>query len=106
MGTTAWKVSKYRVFSGMYFLVFALKCVLEKIAEMKILKNFQENCQNSDLVKLQTNVFRYTLIKFLSLSRLALAIQISPYYKLSNSEVLTGCYFQLGSVVELDFGQP
>ena len=51
----------------MYFFVFALKRVLEKIAGMKIFKKFQENYQNSDLVKSQTNVFALSSLNFLYL---------------------------------------
>ena len=50
----------------MYFFVFALKRVLEKIAGMKIFKKFQENYQNSDLVKSQT-VFTLSSLNFLYL---------------------------------------
>ena len=40
----------------------------------KNFEEFKEKCHNPDLVKLQTNVLRNIFIKFLSLSRLALAI--------------------------------
>ena len=54
-----------------------LQCVLKDVLKTSWNKNFEEfkeKYHNPDLVKLQTNVLRNIFIKFLSLSRLALAI--------------------------------